>query len=141
MDKQAIIDHCSKIRTDVEDGNLNAIKGYIELYEMEKIIGELRKEIGGLALDAREMIGEKVWVQEGYEVSAVTTTRFKYPDDDTMSRHKLAIKAREDNMKQAYYSSRNGRDFFDEYGEIVEPAIPTTTTYLKLKWDGYRKQN
>jgi hypothetical protein len=38
-------------------------------------------------------------------------------------------------MKQSYYASRKGQDFYDEFGELVPPAEQKTTTYLKLEYN------
>lgn len=130
-----IIDQVSKMTEDAKEALIDPISAYIRLYELEKIVSEHRKEISDLALDKRQMIAEKDWSQNGYKVSVVSQTRYTYPNDDTLERHKLAIKNRQDLMKQASFSAKNGRDFFDEYGEIVSPANTKTTTYLKLEWN------
>ena len=135
MNSKAIIDQVSKMTEEAQDGLIDPIGAYIRLYELEKIVSEFRKDIADLALDKRQMIGEKEWTQNGYKVSTVSQTRYTYPNDDTLERHKLAIKNRQDLMKQASFSAKNGRDFFDEYGEIVTPANTKTTNYLKLEWN------
>tara|TARA_B100001093_G_scaffold95977_1_gene87998 strand:- start:820 stop:1230 length:411 start_codon:yes stop_codon:yes gene_type:complete len=135
MNSKEIIDQVSKMTEDAKEALIDPISAYIRLYELEKIVAEHRKEISDLALDKRQMIAEKEWTQNGYKVSTVSQTRYTYPNDDTLERHKLAIKNRQDLMKQASFSAKNGRDFFDEYGEIVTPANTKTTTYLKLEWN------
>tara|TARA_B100000900_G_scaffold415613_1_gene446243 strand:+ start:109 stop:519 length:411 start_codon:yes stop_codon:yes gene_type:complete len=135
MNSKEIIDQVSKMTEDAKEALIDPISAYIRLYELEKIVAEHRKEISDLALDKRQMIAEKDWSQNGYKVSVVSQTRYTYPNDDTLERHKLAIKNRQDLMKQASFSAKNGRDFFDEYGEIVSPANTKTTTYLKLEWN------
>jgi len=135
MNSKEIIDQVSKMTEDAKEALIDPIGAYIRLYELEKIVAEHRKEISDLALDKRQMIAEKDWTQNGYKVSAVSQTRYTYPNDDTLERHKLAIKNRQDLMKQASFSAKHGRDFFDEYGEIVSPANTKTTTYLKLEWN------
>ena len=135
MNSKEIIDQVSKMTEDAKEALIDPIGAYIRLYELEKIVAEHRKEISDLALDKRQMIAEKDWSQNGYKVSVVSQTRYTYPNDDTLERHKLAIKNRQDLMKQASFSAKNGRDFFDEYGEIVTPANTKTTTYLKLEWN------
>ena len=131
----SLINHLYQITEDAKEGVIDPIKAYIELYEIEKAVAELRKEISDLALDKRISIPDKDWVQNGYKVSAVSTSRFSYPYDTDLERHKLAISNRQKAMKQAYYASRKGQDFYDEYGEVVPPAESTTTTYIKLEYN------
>jgi len=135
MNSKQIIDQVSKMTEEAQEGLIDPIGAYIRLYELEKIVSEFRKDIADLALDKRQSIAEKEWTQNGYKVSTVSQTRYTYPNDDTLERHKLAIKNRQDLMKQASFSAKNGRDCFDEYGEIVTPANTKTTTYLKLEWN------
>ena len=135
MNSKQIIDQVSKMTEEAQEGLIDPIGAYIRLYELEKIVSEFRKDIADLALDKRQAIAEKEWIQNGYKVSTVSQTRYTFPNDDTLERHKLAIKNRQDLMKQASFSAKNGRDFFDEYGEIVTPANTKTTTYLKLEWN------
>jgi hypothetical protein len=131
----SLINHLFKITEDAKEGLTDPIKAYIELYEIEKAVAELRKEISDLALDKRTSIPDKDWVQNGYKVSTVSTSRFSYPFDTDLERHKLAISNRQRSMKQSYYASRKGQDFYDEFGELVPPAEQKTTTYLKLEYN------
>lgn len=134
--KDTLLNECLNLTKQVEEGHKDPIKVYIELYEMEKIVSELRKEVSDLALDKRTSVGDKEYIQNGYKVSVVSTTRFTYPYDTELERFKMATKNRQEAMKQSFYANKNGRDFYDEYGEVIPPAKSKTTTYLKLEYNG-----
>ena len=118
---------------EVKDGQVDPIRAYITLYEIEKIAGEMRKELSDLAIDRREQIGEKEFSTSGYKVSVVSTTRFDYRGDFELERLQTLVKNRQEMMKKSFAMSAKGGTFFDENGEIVLPAEPKTTTYLKLE--------
>lgn len=129
------LDELINLTEQVKEGYHDPIKAYIKLYEVEKIVSELKKEVSELALDKRMSVSDKEYYQNGYKVSIVSTSRFSYPYDTELERFKMATKNRQEAMKQAYYANKNGRDFYDEYGEVIPPAESKTTTYLKLEYN------
>jgi hypothetical protein len=131
----SLINHLYEITESAKEGLTDPIKAYIELYEIEKAVAELRKEISDLALDKRTSIPDKEWIQNNYKVSVVNTSRYTYPYDVELEKYKMAIKNRQNAMKQAHIASRKGQDFYDEYGEVIPPAESTISTYLKLEYN------
>ncbi len=115
------------------EGEIDPIKAYISLYEIEKMAGELRKELLDIVIDKREQIGGKEHVQNGFKVSVASSTRYEYYGDFELDRLKALTQARQEMMKRAYQFQEKGHTFFDENGETVLPATPKTTTTIKLE--------
>lgn len=132
----SLINHLYEITESAKEGLTDPINAYIELYEIEKAVAELRKEIADLALDKRTSIPDREWIQSNYKVSVVSTSRYSYPYDVELEKYKMAIKNRQGAMIQASIANRKGQDFYDEYGELIPPAESKTSTYLKLEYNG-----
>ena len=118
---------------DTEDGKVDPIKAYIQLYELEKMAGEFKEKIKGLAIDKRDMYNEKDYKVGNYKVSVVSTTRYSYRGDFELERLQTLVKNRQAMMVQALRSKELGGELYDENGEQICPATPTTSTYLKLE--------
>lgn len=127
------IEEMTDLAGQVQSGEVDPIRAYIQLYELEKAAGELKKEIADLAIDRREQIGDKEFATMGYKISVVSTTRYDYRGDFELERLTTLVKNRQEMMKKSFAMSAKGGTFFDENGEIVLPAEPKTTTYLKLE--------
>ena len=116
---------------EVNEGKSDPIRAYIKLYEIEKMAGEFKKQIAGLAIEKRDMYNEKEYMVGNYNVSVVSTTRYSYKGDFEIERLQEKIKGRQLLMQQAYRSKAMGGELYDENGEQICPAEPQTTTYLK----------
>ena len=118
---------------DTEDGKVDPIKAYIQLYELEKMAGEFKEKIKGLAIEKRDMYNEKEYKVGNYKVSVVSTTRYTYKGDFELERLQTLVKNRQSMMIQALRSKEVGGELYDEHGDYIIPAEPKTSTYLKLE--------
>lgn len=126
-------DHIQSLQADAEQGTTSAIKTYIEIYQMEKLVAEAKKAVSALAIEERDRYDRKeVIVQDGYKVSIVETTRYSYNDVE-IDRYKALIKSREDLAKQAFAIEQKGGILTDETGEVIPAAIPSYSTSIKLE--------
>lgn len=115
---------------EVEEGKLDPVKAYVMAYEAERLWGEFRKEVMNDVLD--KIAGEKDYTCGDYKVLESSRTTWKYTDPE-VERMKAIIKTREILAKKSYKAYEQGEDFFDENGEIIPPAEPKTTTFIKLE--------
>ena len=139
MIMEKIIKEIEQIAIDSENGNIKPFQALIHLYTIEKSIQSAVK-------DAKQVITDKT-IEElsmytkgdepsymGLRPTVVTTTRFKCDHDDEYSRLKDLVKLRESAMKKSYARTANNKDpLRDESGEIIPPAEPTSSTYIKME--------
>jgi len=124
------LEHIHQIYADVENGILDPVKAYVMAYEAEKMYGELRKDLMDQVLE--KISGNKDYTCGDYRVLEASRTTWKI-DDPEVERMKAIIKAREILAKKAFKASEAGEDFFDENGEIIPPAEPKYSTFIKLE--------
>jgi hypothetical protein len=124
------VDHIHELYSDVENGILDPVKAYVMVYEAEKMYAELRKDLIDQVLE--KIAGEKDYTCGEYRVLEASRTTWKI-DDPEVERMKAIIKAREILAKKAFKASERGEDFFDENGEIIPPAEPKYSTFIKLE--------
>ena len=136
---EKIIKEIEQIAIDSENGNIKPFQALIHLYTIEKSIQSAVK-------DAKQAITNKT-IEElsmytkgdeplymGFRPTVVTTTRFKCDHDDEYSRLKDLVKLRESAMKKSYARTAKNKDpLRDESGEIIPPAEPTSSTYIKME--------
>jgi hypothetical protein len=124
------LDLIEKLSLEVEEGKLDSVKAYVIAYEAEKLWGEFRKTLIDTVLD--KITGEKDYTCGDYRVVESSRTTWKFNDSEA-ERMKALIKAREILAKKAFKASENGEDFYDENGEIIPPAEPKYSTFIKLE--------
>ena len=124
------IEHIHELYAEVEKGTLDPVKAYVIAYEAEKMYGDLRKDLMDQVLD--KITGEKDYTCGDYRVVEASRTTWKFNDSEA-ERMKALIKAREILAKKAFKASENGEDFYDENGEIIPPAEPKYSTFIKLE--------
>jgi len=124
------LDLIEKLSLEVEEGKLDSVKAYVIAYEAEKLWGEFRKTLMDTVLN--KIAGEKDYTCGEYRVLESSRTTWKI-DDPEVERMKAIIKAREILAKKAFKASELGEDFFDENGEIIPPAEPKYSTFIKLE--------
>jgi len=124
------LEHIHQIYADVESGILDPVKAYVMAYEAEKMYGELRKDLMDQVLE--KISGNKDYTCGDYRVLESSRTTWKISDPE-VERMKAIIKAREILAKKSFKASEAGEDFFDENGEIIPPAEPKYSTFIKLE--------
>jgi len=124
------LDLIEKLSLEVEEGKLDAVKAYVMAYEAEKLWGEFRKTLIDTVLD--RIAGNKDYTCGDYRVLESSRTTWKINDPE-VERMKAIIKAREILAKKSFKASEAGEDFFDENGEIIPPAEPKYSTFIKLE--------
>jgi len=124
------LDIIEKLSLEVEEGKLDSVKAYVIAYEAEKLWGEFRKTLMDTVLN--KIAGEKDYTCGDYRVLESSRTTWKINDPE-VERMKAIIKAREILAKKAFKASEQGEDFFDENGEIIPPAEPKYSTFIKLE--------
>lgn len=122
--------YCATISENVDDGKLDPVKAYIEVYEAEKLLKELRQELQNPVMD--KISADKEYTCGGYKVSTQSRTTWKFNDPE-IDRLKTLIKSREMQAKRAYKLLESDNVFTDENGEIVPPADAKTTNFIKLE--------
>lgn len=122
--------YCATISENVDDGKLDPVKAYIEVYEAEKLLKELRQELQNPVMD--KISADKEYTCGGYKVSTQSRTTWKFNDPE-IDRLKTLIKSREMQAKRAYKLLQSDNVFTDENGEIVPPADAKTTNFIKLE--------
>lgn len=122
--------YCATISENVEDGKLDPVKAYIEVYEAEKLLKELRQELQNPVMD--KISADKEYTCGGYKVSTQSRTSWKFNDPE-IDRLKTLIKSRELQGKRAFKLLESDNVFTDENGEIVPPAESKTTNFIKLE--------
>lgn len=126
-------DYIERLSHQALEGEVDPIRAYIRIYEIEKIAGEYRKQILDLAIEKREQIGGKTYSQEGYEIAVQTRKTWTYKGDEEYDRLAILLKNRQALMQKAHASASKGLDFADDNGILVEPATPKFSTSLVLK--------
>ena len=124
------LDLIEKLSLEVEEGKLDSVKAYVIAYEAEKLWGEFRKTLIDSVLD--KISGDKDYTYGDYRVQESSRTTWKISDPE-VERMKAIIKAREILAKKSFKASEAGEDFFDENGEIIPPAEPKYSTFIKLE--------
>lgn len=117
----------------VTEGQVDPISAYIEVYTLNKLFEEARKEIVDHAIEKRSEIGDSEWMQNGYKVSVVSSKRYNFKGDPEVERLEALLKSRQELMKKSRSLHENGNVFFDNNGEIVPPATVNTSVSLKLE--------
>lgn len=123
-------EYIGKLSEEVEDGKLNPANAYVIAYEAEKLWSEFKKSLIDQVLN--QVTGSKDYTVGDYRVLESSRTTWSVKDPE-IERMKTIIKTREILAKKAYKASENGQDFFDENGEIIQPAEPKTSTFIKLE--------
>ena len=124
------LDLIEKLSLEVEEGKLDPVKAYVIAYEAEKLWGEFRKTLIDTVLD--KIAGEKDYTCGDYRVLESSRTTWKFNDPE-VERMKAIIKTREILAKKSFKASELGEDFHDENGEIIPPAEPKYSTFIKLE--------
>jgi hypothetical protein len=122
--------YCATISENVEDGKLDPVKAYIEVYEAEKLLKELRQELQNPVMN--KISADREYTCGGYKVSTQSRTSWKFNDPE-IDRLKTLIKSREIQGKRAFKHLESDNVFTDENGEIVPPAECKTTNFIKLE--------
>ena len=130
VDAMNNLDLIEKLSLEVEEGKLDSVKAYVIAYEAEKLWGEFRKTLIDSVLD--KISGDKDYTYGDYRVQESSRTTWKISDPE-VERMKAIIKAREILAKKSFKASEAGEDFFDENGEIITPAEPKYSTFIKLE--------
>ena len=130
VDAMNNLDLIEKLSLEVEEGKLDSVKAYVIAYEAEKLWGEFKKTLIDTVLD--KIAGEKDYTYGDYRVLEASRTTWKFNDPE-VERMKAIIKAREILAKKSFKASEHGEDFFDENGEIIPPAEPKYSTFIKLE--------
>ena len=117
----------------IEGGD--ALGAYVYLHQLEKIVGEAKKQIQDAAIEERERYGRKEEItRHGFVVTIMETSRYSFSDPE-IDRLKALVKSREDLAKKALQLAEGGHPFFDQNGEVIPPAerkfITTIKTELK----------
>lgn len=128
----AITEYIETVSLGVEDGSLDPVKAYTEVYEMIQLLTDLKKEIQIEAINKLDTVGDKYAVR-GYKVLLQSRTSWSYEDPE-QDRLKQLLKNRQKLAQTSYNNSTKGKPYLvDDMGEIIEPATPKTTTYIKLE--------
>jgi len=132
LNKERIALHLSDIAQQVQEGDIDPIDGYIELYEVKKIAEEMIQVIQDDAINRAEDL-DCDHVQKGYHVQVKTRTNYSYKNSPKWHQYKEQLKNLEAQMK---FAASHGELAKTEDGEVIEPAEVKTSTFITLTYKG-----
>jgi hypothetical protein len=121
MKSDQIIDELSALVTEVEEGNTDALKAYIELKKINKVLEAASKQIGENAMKEAKTYGEKSFQAFGAEVQVKEgAARFSFKHIPQWNEFEKKKKTIEDAAKNRY--KNNSLIIADENGEEIPMA-------------------
>lgn len=125
-----------KILDDVEDGNISALKAYMDIKREADIYAAALKQIKDAAIDEAEKYGKGEHDAEGGRFQVKNASgKYSYKHIEAWVAANKVLKDLEDGYKKAAQEREKGRNVVTDDGEIVEPAdfTPGATTIAILK--------
>jgi len=132
MNKDQVISYLSTLAEQVQEGEIDPIDGYIELYDIQKTASDMLKVIKDDAISRAENLNCD-HIQKGYQVRTKSRTQYSYKHSAKWCQINQDKKTLESQMKFAY---AHGEVANTESGELIEPAEAKTTTFIELTYKG-----
>jgi len=122
--------------TDVEEGNISALKAYIELKKEADLLASALKQVKEAAIEEAETYGKGEHQAHGAKFQVKNAAgKYSYKHIDNWRIIKEELTALETSYKLAAQEAEKGRQFITEDGEIIPPAnyTPGATTISIFK--------
>lgn len=123
----------TQIASKVVNGEVDALKTYIELKRADKELKSALATVQGLAIDEAEKYSEKTFDAFGAEVGLKNSAgRWNFKDLDWWDE----FQDKQDTAKQSYHLNKKKKQLIDDEGVVVQPAEYTEgklTIAIKLK--------
>lgn len=108
------------------DGEIDPLKGFIELKKLEAKLKEALTLAEPSAFEAASQWSEKTFKVEGAEIQKKNAAgKWDYSNIPQYSKAKERIKQIEELAKQAYAAKKSNSVIVDENGEVVDPPVYT----------------
>lgn len=121
-----IVDEIAAMLMAVEDGNENALKAYVELKRLEKVVEESLKQVFDEAMTEAYKYSEKTFSYGGAEITKKANPgRWDYKSCPRVEDVSSQLKEAQEQAKSAYKQSQKGLMLLDENQCLVEPAFYT----------------